>query len=235
MKRSISLMLAMLLLLSLTSCAGIGDDTGVGSLGVAESEPDIEIGGEYRLHKDNQTSFMSGKMSVELRDKFLSDIENNEPRQYETHDDKGSYYVVWFDQPEGEVRFRVYSDGCIYKIKINSEIIEYLGARGENFYNKLKVSSYSPSYESDLAAANFTLDDILIVTSREDELRASDFPEIDCLETDCLMELDKTGGAIWLLKLYCDNEEKLMEAIEKLNARSDISSAEPNYRMTLID
>ncbi len=237
--------------MSLSSCAGIGDGALTGNIQTSgdtvEEQNKEEIYCILTLYDASGNSSLRVILDGENKQEVIDLVEHGEYDNYREIDSLVRAHIsVEFsedvmavssdDQTVNPWGYRIYADGFVAEINHASSWMPGLNPLGkqEGIYERVleimeKVNEDIAKAEED---AGFAFDSLMIKTAAGKIYTPSDFSEIDCTSVSQMMTT-KDGVVWWVLKIDSNTKEKLLDAVEKLEARDDILSVSLDYIMTI--
>ncbi len=225
-KRFIAFVLSVMLVLPLSACIGIGD-------GALFGDSALNSPYKFTLYRSDGSVFGSGGIDADAGENLRIFLSEGDYREVSLDNsiskDYAYFYELSLKTEEGTDVYRVYGNWYVYK-KTESGFT-HLGRLNQSF-ERVREAIYGEEYIKYKDNSDYITNEIVLIANIEKEYKVNDFPEVDCI---CVKNTILVDAGLTMMKLTIDSatDEEFWNSIEKLKAREDISSADPNYPGTL--
>lgn len=249
--RIFAFIIAALVILSLASCAGIGDgalidnvQTSGEMLGVIEDQNADELTILTVYDTDG-----NGLYRVKLGDEHVQELtELIKAGEYDSYRDDASlgnkYILVDFPSEinldsniASQNDFKIYADDFVAEMNLASSWMPGLLPLGkqEGIYERVIeiMNEASKDIVRAESAAGFAFDTLIVCTKQGYGAKISDFEDLGCIGVNHLMEDKQNNNTWWTLTFDSFTEDEIRDIATKLKSREGIVSVEFNYILTL--
>lgn len=250
-KKSLPIILILLLSITLASCEGIGDgalidnvQTSGEMLGVIDDQKaeeltvltvyDTDGNGTYRVK-------LGGEQAQELAEL----IKAGEYESYRDAASLGNKYIL-VDFPSGinldsniasQNDFKIYEDDFVAEMNLASSWVPGLWPLGKQEGIYERVIEIMNEANKDIvraeSAAGFAFDRLIVCAEQGYGVKISDFEDLGCIGVNHLMEDKQNNNTWWTLTFDSFTEDEIRDIAAKLKSREGIISVEFDHIMTL--